>query len=119
MPRWLIAIALFWATWAVQQPGVAHARSSLVSEFGPAMCSEGSQAVLFEGSAFGRALSLLSAAPASHATPAAGAEERAVLLAAEDEGPPAWCISPDDPRCSPRDQGAPLQSPRAPTPVQH
>jgi hypothetical protein len=117
MPRWLIAIAFAWAAWAVQQPGLAyaHARSSLISEFGPAMCSEGSQTVLPEGFAFGRARTLLlSAAPASPGT----ADGRAAVAVDEDEGPIAWCISPDDPRCTPRDQGAPLQNQRAHTPMQ-
>jgi hypothetical protein len=112
MPRWLIAVAFAWATWAVQQPEVAHARASLISEFGPAMCSEGSQTVLSEGFAFGRALSLLSAAPA------ASDDEHVAAAVAEDEGPIAWCISPDDPRCTPRDQGSPLQSQSAHTPLQ-
>lgn len=112
MPRWLIAVAFAWATWAVQQPDVAYARASLISEFGPAMCSEGSQTVLSESFGFARALSLLSAAPA------ASTEEHVAVAVAEDEGPIAWCISPDDPRCTPRDQGAPLQSQSAHTPMQ-
>ena len=124
MPRWLIAVALTLATWAVQQPGVAHARSTLISEFGPAMCSEGSQAVLLDGVGFGRSLALLSAAPSPSALLSAGVDERAGMLADagadEQEGPIAWCISPDDPRCAPRDQseGSPLQGLRAHTSMQ-
>jgi hypothetical protein len=84
------------------------------------MCSEGSQTVLMEGFAFARARTLLSAAPAVVvSTPVAAAEERMGLTAGDDEGPPAWCISPDDPRCSPRDQSAPVQSQRANAPLQN
>jgi len=122
MPRWLIAVALTLATWAVQQPGVAHARSTLISEFGPAMCSEGSQAVLLDGVGFGRSLTLLSAAPSPSALLSAGVDERTGIVADADEqeGPIAWCISPDDPRCAPRDQSesTPLQSLRAHTSMQ-
>lgn len=32
----------------------------------------------------------------------------------EEDGPPAWCITPDDPRCSPRPQGAPMHEEHAP-----
>jgi hypothetical protein len=113
MSRWVIAIALSWSAWAVQQPAVAHARSQLSSELGAAMCGEGSQTVLLEELTLGRALS-------SAAAPIVLDEDAPVLRARaqQDDAPPAWCISPDDPRCAPRDQSAPLQGPRALVPMQ-
>lgn len=114
MSRWVIAIALTWSAWAVQQPAVAHARSLLSSELGPAMCGEGAQTLWLEELAelaLGRAVSL-APAPSASATTTSG------LVAAHDDGPPAWCISPDDPRCAPRDQGSPMQGPRAHVPMQ-
>ncbi|HET8938755.1 MAG TPA: hypothetical protein VFN67_35160 [Polyangiales bacterium] len=128
MSRWVIAIALSWSAWAVQQPAVAHARSSLSSELGPAMCGEGAQTLLPEELTLGRALSQLppqSAAAADERATAAVSGVRAAALASgvrlaatQDDGPPAWCISPDDPRCAPRDQSSPMQGPRAHVPMQ-
>jgi hypothetical protein len=119
MSRWVIAIALTWSAWAVQQPQVAqaHARASLSADLGPAMCGEGSQTVLPEELVLGRALSQTQTvtAPVQAALVEGGAMNDE---AAQDEGPLAWCISPDDPRCAPRDQSAPLDSPRLVVPMQ-
>lgn len=124
MSRWVIAIALTWSAWAAQQPAVVHARSLLSSELGPAMCGEGAQTVLPEELAelaLGRAVShtpALSAPTIVPTTPTTDARSASGLVAAHDDGPPAWCISPDDPRCAPRDQSSPLQGPRAHVPMQ-
>ena len=120
MSRWVIAIALTWSTWAVQQPAVAHARWQS-SELGPAMCGEGAQTLLFEELAelvLGRAVSNAPALSAPNNSAATDARNTSGLVAAHDDGPPAWCISPDDPRCAPRDQGSPLQGPRGHVPMQ-
>lgn len=117
MFRWVIAIALSWSAWAVQQPAVAHARSSLSSELGPAMCGEGAQTVLPEELTLGRAVSQAPVQGASDERIAAAVSGMRAP-ATQDEGPPAWCISPNDPRCAPRDQSSPLQGPRAHVPMQ-
>jgi|GEM_PF-5691088 len=119
MSRWVIAIALSWSAWALEQPAVAHARALLSSELAPAMCGEGSQAVWWEDLALGRALTL--SASEENAAPillrtAAAHEAHAAEDA--DDAPVAWCISPDDPRCAPRDQSAPLDGPRGTVPMQ-
>lgn len=110
MVRWVIAIALSWSAWALEQPAVAHARP-LSSELSAAMCGDGSQTVSRDDLALGRVLSL-GAISASEDNP-----KRAAAAEADDTAP-AWCISPDDPRCAPRDQSAPLDGPRAQVPVQ-
>lgn len=117
MSRWVIAIALTWSAWALQQPAVVQARSLLSSELGSAMCGENSQTVSWEELALGRAVShpsLTAASADEHAAPL----PLRTAAAAEDDAPPAWCISPDDPRCAPRDQSAPLDGPRAHVPMQ-
>jgi hypothetical protein len=108
MSRWVIAIALSWSAWVAAQPAVAHARAPLSSELGAAMCGEGSQMMSWED---------FTLAAEDHGMPllllrTAGLEKE------DDEAPPAWCISPDDPRCAPRDQSAPLDGPRARVPAQ-
>lgn len=123
MSRWVIAIALSWSAWAVQQPAVVHARSLLSSEIGPAMCGEGAQTFLLEELPLGRALST-AITPAQNERAAVGPTASWLHASAtqddgRDDGPPAWCISPDDPRCAPCDQGAPLQSPRLHVPMQY
>ena len=128
MSRWVIAIALSWSAWALVQPAVVHARALLSSELAPAMCGEGSQTVWREDIALGRALSvsaaddnatstLLRTAAAHGALGTHGAREANDAHEADD-APVAWCISPDDPRCAPRDQGAPLDGPRGHVPMQ-
>jgi hypothetical protein len=105
MIRWVVAIAMCWATSAAMQPAVAHARAPLSSELDMAMCGEGAQTLSFEDLTPGRPLTVSPVLVDRDEAPS-------------DEGPLAWCISPDDPRCSPRDQSAPLQSPRALVPMQ-
>jgi hypothetical protein len=105
------------------------------------MCGEGAQTFFLEELTLGRALSV---AP-NTAARSFDAEERGQAAARElaasglrasatriehshsrvehsrvehDDAPPAWCISPDDPRCAPHDQGAPLQGQRAHVPMQ-
>ncbi|HTU57255.1 MAG TPA: hypothetical protein VMF89_02460 [Polyangiales bacterium] len=112
MSRWVIAIALSWSAWVVTQPAVVHARSELA----PAMCAAGSQTVWWEDLLLGRAL------------PVSAAEDNAAPMLLRtaavqdthetDDAPIAWCISPDDPRCAPRDQSAPLDGPRGHVPMQ-
>jgi hypothetical protein len=128
MSRWVIAIALSWSAWAVTQPAVVHARALLSSELAPAMCAAGSQTVWWEDLLLGRALTVSaahdvedSAAPILLRTAAGhdvrdGQDARDVHEA--DDAPIAWCISPDDPRCAPRDQSAPLDGPRGHVPMQ-
>lgn len=109
MSRWVIAIALSWSAWVAAQPAVAHARPLLSSELGAAMCGDGSQTMSWEDFALGRLLT----------TEEHGTSLQLRAAAAEpDDAPPAWCISPDDPRCAPRDQSAPLDGPRAHVPMQ-
>ena len=126
MSRWVIAIALSWSAWVAAQPAVAHARPLLSTELGLAMCGDGSQTVSWEDLTLSRALSQGSqGSQGSHGVLAVSvAEDSAAAMplrtavAEEDEAPPAWCISPDDPRCSPRDQSAPLDGPRGQVPMQ-
>ena len=113
MSRWVLAIALSWSVWVAAQPALVHARVSLSSELGSAICGEGSQTVSWD--------ELLS-----------GSEERRMPelqrtlvsqygqngQADDSDPPPAWCISASDPRCAPRDQGAPLDGPSAHLPMQ-
>ena len=120
MSRWVIAIALSWSAWALTEPAVAHARSvltlTLSSELGPAMCGDGAQPMSWGDFALGRVFSQ------STLTVSAAEDSGAPVLlrtaaAEQDDAPPAWCISPDDPRCAPRDQSAPLDGPRGHVPM--
>lgn len=121
MSRWVIAIALTWSAWAVQQPAVALARSTFSSELGPAMCGEGALTVLFDELTPGRPLTL---GPQQSTPTREGDEDQGTLRTSanpaltQDDAPPAWCFSPDDPRCAPRDQSAPSQAPRGQVPMQ-
>lgn len=107
MMRWVIAIALLLGTPLVQ-PAAAYARASSAdsSMAGlPAMCGDASQTVL------------LSTAPALGQT--WQGPPLTPHLAAEpvDDGQTAWCVSPDDPRCAPRDAGSPLHTQRSLPPL--
>jgi hypothetical protein len=75
------------------------------------ICDEGAQTVLL--------VEDLGAVRAHH-----WVEERGGSLGSLERAPAAsgdeqlaWCVSPDDPRCAPRDAGAPLQVQRAQAPV--
>ena len=108
MKRWVIAVALLLSP-ALVQPAAAHARASGSASTKessasalPAMCGDAAQTVLFS-----------SGAPALSS--AWQVSPLAVPLSAEaaDDGQTAWCVSPDDPRCAPRDAGAPLHTQRS------
>jgi hypothetical protein len=109
MKRWVIAIALLLGAPLVQ-PAAAHARASTADGAAalPAMCGDASQTLLFSPAA-------LWATEASRP----GAASHAPLVAVDpaDDGQTAWCVSSDDPRCAPRDLGAPLQSQRSLSPL--
>jgi hypothetical protein len=101
MKRWVIVIALLLSPMLVQ-PAAAHARASTAESNAaalPAMCGDSAQTVLLSTGA--PALS-----SAWQASPLAVPE-------AADDGQTAWCVSPDDPRCAPRDAGTPLQTQRS------
>jgi len=110
MKRWVIAIALVWST-PLALPAAAHARAPApVTDGLPAMCGDASQTVLFSTAApaFGSVWQVASLAQHVAADPTS------------DEGQTAWCVSPDDPRCAPRDTGdtgAPLHSQRSLPPL--
>lgn len=125
MSRWVIAIALSWSAWALTQPAVVHARALLSSELAPAMCGAGSQTVWWEDLLLGRALSVSAADDNAEPTLLRTTAAHGVHAAHDahaardaDDAPIAWCISPDDPRCAPRDQSAPLDGPRGHVPMQ-
>jgi hypothetical protein len=116
MNRWAITLVWVWsACVAFGQPAVAHARGLISSELSPLMCDEGAQTLVSvelgparrtSESLSGRAIFIEERGTAGPRAAAAGAEEQ-----------PAWCVSPDDPRCAPRDAGAPVQVQRAQAPV--
>lgn len=92
MSRVALAIASLFVALA-QQPAAAHALA-------PAMCDDASQPFV-----------LASLVPAG---PSASAERTlqpqvAHALPSESEETPAWCVTPNDPRCSPRDTSTPMQ----------
>jgi len=90
----------------------------LSSELGTAMCGDGSQLMSWEDFALGRAFSQNTLAVSVAEDSGAPVLPR-TAAAEQDDAPVAWCISPDDPRCAPRDQSAPVDGPRAHVPVQH
>lgn len=77
----LVALAL--------QPAAASARAA-AGPIDPAICDETSQSFALNDL-------LVEGLPVT------------VVLAGDDP-PPAWCLTPDDPRCSPRDASAPLHN---------
>jgi len=110
MMRWVIAIAFLLSPQLVQ-PAAAQARASsepLASSGLPAMCGESSQTVLLSAPALGSAwqTSMASALDEGSPAPAPG-----------NDAQTAWCISPDDPRCAPRDAGTPLHPQRSLPPL--
>lgn len=143
MIRWVVASVWLWSAWAAwERPAVAHARQPASHELATnAICGDGAQTFHPQELALGRTLAT-SAAPEQREPERSGAlaGASAVVVRSEagssastgahsalassafsppsDDSPPAWCISPDDPRCAPRDQGAPLQGQRAHAPVQ-
>jgi hypothetical protein len=93
MIRAVTVIVGLWV--ALAQPVAAQATS-----VNPAMCGDNSQLATLEGMIPGR-----------HVEPAGWQPK------SEDGQQTAWCISPDDPRCAPRDAGAPLYSQRGAVPA--
>jgi hypothetical protein len=92
MTRVAIAIASMWIALA-QQPAAAHARNASAPEaLAPAMCSDASQPFVLASTS-----ALDGVQPqAAHAQPS------------ENDEQPAWCVTPNDPRCSPRDTSTPI-----------
>ena len=120
--RWVIAIALLLSP-LLLQPAAALARvsSSDMPAYGglPAMCGDASQTVLFSsgGPALGSARqgSMPVSIQVSLQVPVTSAADAAAALPRDHDdadAQTAWCISPDDPRCAPRDAGAPLHTQR-------
>jgi hypothetical protein len=92
-----VALSMAWMLAALAfSPAGAHARGTATA-VEPAICDETSlPVVLSELLVEGR--------------PVAGAEAAPLRQAQEDDAPPAWCLTPDDPRCAPRDASAPLHT---------
>lgn len=76
-------------------PAGTHARAP-ANAAEPAICDETSLPVVLSELQQGASLSR--------------EREQAAPLAAEDDAPPAWCLTPDDPRCAPRDASAPFHT---------
>lgn len=106
MMRWVIAVALLLGAPLVQ-PAAALARASAADSL-PAMCGDASQTVLFSAAALW---------VTEAARPGASSHAPFVAVDPPDDGQTAWCVSADDPRCAPRDLGAPIQSQRGLTPL--
>jgi len=106
MIRVVTVIVVLWV--ALAQPVAAQIRvpsspeTPLGSSANPAMCGDNAQLATLEDLFTGRL-----------AEPGGWQWQSK----SEDGQQPAWCISPDDPRCAPRDAGAPLYSQRASAPA--
>lgn len=99
MSRVALAIAGLFVALA-QQPAAAHALA-------PAMCDDASQPFVLASpvsSGVERMQPLHASRNATELQP-----EAARALPSESEETPAWCVTPNDPRCSPRDTSTPLQ----------
>jgi len=122
MLRVVTAFAVAW--FVLVQPVTARAaRASAPAPDAAGMCEDGSQAVRASGldglnaaSYAGAGLMDVSVstedsdASAASSVPSATASVSAGVSAKSDKSEDglAWCISPDDPRCAPRDAGSPL-----------
>jgi hypothetical protein len=90
-----MALAATWVWIALAQPLGAHAFSSEVAGL-PAMCADNATSFVLPTQLVRGADRLLERVSDKAAEPAH----------AQDDSPVAWCLAPDDPRCSPRDAGS-------------
>ena len=104
MSRVAIAVAGLWIALA-QQPAAAHARNASMPDAlapnVPMMCGDASQPFVL--------VSLAPSVGLERERPSELQPQVAHALPSENEEQPAWCVTPNDPRCSPRDTSTPLQ----------
>jgi len=115
MARVVTAFAVAW--FALVQPAAAHASRASSPDVAE-MCEDGSQSIktsdldgLGGASYAGAGLANVSV---STEDPDATTVSSGAKSDRPDKSPdgPAWCISPDDPRCAPRDTGSSLSTHR-------